>query len=102
MQTLLNRHAYFASLSEAGDADYLWNVVWPMAGVPSVANGTDRADFANMLWYTNLGSLMSSLDSEANGDLGVIRREYIQAYADCADRNVFNVNIINKPNRPWR
>ena len=45
---------------------------------------------------------MSSLDSEANGDLGVIRREYIQAYADCADRNVFNVNIINKPNRPWR
>ena len=102
MQSLLSRHAYFASLSEAGDADYLWNVVWPMAGVPSVANGTDRADFANMLWYTSLGSLMSSLNSEANGDLGMIRREYIQAYADCADRNIFNVNIINKPNRPWR
>ena len=44
MDTLRGRHDEFVAASAATNADYIWNVVWPMAGVPSIAaNGANRS-----------------------------------------------------------
>ena len=73
-----------------------------MAGVPSIAaNGTDRFDFANMFWFPSLTSQMAILDNEVNGELRMLRKTYLQSFADCHDRNMFNVKILNVPSRPW-
>mgnify|MGYP001164273355 CR=1 FL=1 len=102
MDTLMARHAEFVASSEAAEANYIWNVVWPMAGVPSIMpNGAERIDFANMFWFPNLASQMAALDSEANGEFRMLRKTYLQSFADCDDRNTFAVKILNVPNRPW-
>lgn len=102
MDTLRGRHDEFVAASAATNADYIWNVVWPMAGVPSIAaNGADRFDFANMFWFPSLTSQMAILDNEVNGELRMLRKTYLQSFADCHDRNMFNVKILNVPSRPW-
>ena len=102
MDTLRGRHDEFVAASAATNADYIWNVVWPMAGVPSIApNGADRLDFANMFWFPSLTSQMAVLDNEVNGELRMLRKTYLQSFADCHDRNMFNVKILNVPSRPW-
>jgi len=103
METLLSQHDEFVSTSEAADADYIWNVVWPIAGIPStsVTTGAQRMDFAHMFWFPTLASQMAAFESEVNGDLRMERKTYLQSFADCKDRNTFNVNILNTPNRAW-
>ena len=102
MDTLKGRHDEFVAASAAANADYIWNVVWPMAGVPSVAaTGADRLDFANMFWFPSLSSQMAILDNEVNGELRMLRKTYLQSFADCHDRNMFNVKILNVPGQPW-
>jgi hypothetical protein len=102
MRTLMERHDEFVATSMATKADYLWNVVWPMAGVPAeAANGEVRTDFANMFWFPNLTSQMTAFNSEVNGELQALRRTYLQSFAHCTDRNTYNVKVLNKPNSAW-
>jgi hypothetical protein len=102
MQTLMARHDEFVTSSEASNADYLWNVVWPLAGVPQeAANGEVRTDYANMLWFPSLASQMATFDSEVNGELQALRRTYLQSFAECGDRNTYNVKVLNKPSAAW-
>jgi len=102
MSTLLARHDDFVELNEEAQADYIWNIVWPMAGVPETfANGQKRTDFAHMVWYPSLTSQMAALDGEANGSLRKELANYRQAFADCTGRNSYGVKIIHTPKRPW-
>ena len=102
MATLLDRHQDFIELNEAANADYIWNIVYPMVGVPETfANGTERTDFAHMVWYPSLESQMAALDGEANGALRSELRNYRQAFADCTGRNSYGVRILHTPSRPW-
>ena len=102
MRTLMERHDQFVAESKDANADYLWNIVWPMAGVPQeAANGEMRTDFANMFWFPNLSSQWATFDSEVNGELRSARRTYLQSFADCNDRNTYNVKVLNKPNKAW-
>ena len=39
MRTLMERHDQFVAESKDANADYLWNIVWPMAGVPPLFTG---------------------------------------------------------------
>lgn len=103
ISTITARHALFSEASAASGADYIWNIVWPLAGIPAVSpTGVERADFAHMFWFPDLASQMAAYDSEVNGEIGPMRRDYLQAYADCTDRNTFNVSILNKPTSAWR
>ena len=102
MAPLLDRHQDFVELNETGNADYIWNIVWPMVGVPETfANGEERTDFAHMVWYPSLESQMAALDGEANGTLRSELRNYRQAFADCTGRTSYGVRIPHTPSRPW-
>lgn len=102
MDTLVMRHSEFVAHSEEANADYIWNVVWPMAGVPAMSpTGVERMDFANMFWFPSLESQMAAFDSEANGELRMLRKTYLQSFANCTDRNTFGVKILNTPRRAW-
>ena len=103
MDTMLARHADFVETSKNNNASFLWNIVWPLAGVPPITPlGTERRDFAHMVWYNDVKSLMQAYDAETNGGGMSDRRDYLQNYADCDGRNTYNVNILSKPSRPWR
>jgi hypothetical protein len=54
-----------------------------------------------MFWFPSLTSQMAILDNEVNGELRMLRKTYLQSFADCHDRNMFNVKILNVPSRPW-
>ena len=103
METLLAQHDEFVGTSQTANADYIWNVVWPMAGVPSVSpmTGVQRMDYANMFWFPSLTSQMAAFESEVNGELRMERKTYLQSFADCYERSTFAVKILNTPNRPW-
>ena len=73
-----------------------------MTGVPAMSpTGIDRMDFTNMFLFPSLESQMAAFDSEANGELRMLRKTYLQYFANCTDRNTFGVKIPNTPRRAW-
>lgn len=70
--------------------------------VPAMSpTGFERMDFANMFSFPSLKSQMAAFDSEANGQLRMLRKTYLQSFANCTDRTTFGVKIPKTPGRAW-
>ena len=93
MDTLRGRHDEFVAASAATNADYIERRM-AHGCVPSIAaNGTDRFDFANMFWFPSLTSQMAIPDNEVNGELRMLRKTYLQSFADCRPQHVYRENL---------
>ena len=103
MDNMLARHSANAEAAEKNGENGVWNIIWPIAGVgPLNVLGEKQRDFAHMLWLPDMAAYMNLVDREVNGGDGYGRRNYLESYAECDGRFVYDVTIQNQPNREWR